>query len=117
MVNDVAEVLLDVDAFDVLVCEDGLEKGISTVLSEGGELLIVNLSDLKDNLHVNLLKLQGDHPEIPVLMLGTTLEYTEFLAKFLGVPLAQLPRPAEPEKVLETIARAMLLEDDETERL
>ena len=117
IVNDIAEILLQTDAFDVLVVEEGLEKGIAAAVKEKAELLVVNLSDLKDNLHVNLLRVQSEHPEIPVLMLGTTLEYTEFLAKYLGVPLAQLPRPLETEQTFETMARAMMLEDEETEAL
>ncbi len=116
-VSDASEILWGLDSLDVIVCEEGVDKAAELCKEEEAGVLIVNLSDLQDNSHVTLLRMQTELPNTVVLMLGTTLEYTAFLGKFLGNAPAQLERPTEPEKVIKTVSRALSLSEEETEKL
>ncbi|MCR5054047.1 MAG: response regulator transcription factor [Lachnospiraceae bacterium] len=104
--SDVDEILRNVKAFELITCENGIEAGVALYEKEKADLLIVNLEDLHDNANVDIMKLQTEKGG-KILAFGTTLKYTEFLAKYLGDPIGQLEKPAEAMDVLKTVTRAL----------
>ncbi len=107
------EILLNAGSFEVLDFEKGIDAATAAVRLATPDLLIVNIGDFESNSYVSLLQLQADMPKLPVLVYGSTLEYTEFNAMYMGNNPPQLEKPAEPQKVIDTVCRAMDMTDEE----
>ncbi len=114
---DVGEILLNTGSFEVLDFEKGIDAAAKAVRLATPDLLIVNIGDFESNSYVSLLGLQADMPKLPVLVYGSTLEYTEFNAMYMGNNPPQLEKPAEPRKVIETVCRALNLSKRETNNI
>ena len=111
--NDVGEILLNTGSFEVLDFEKGIDNAAAAVRLATPELLIVNLSDFESNSYVSLLSLRSDLKELPVLVYGTTLEYTQFNAMYMGSSLNQLDKDASDEQIIRTVGRAISMTEDE----
>ncbi len=110
---DVGEILLNTGSFEVLDFEKGIDNAAAAVRLATPDLLIVNLSDFESNSYVSLLGLKSDLPHLPVLVYGTTLEYTQFNAMYMGSSLNQLEKPCDVKKVVNTVSRALDIPNDE----
>ena len=114
---DVGEILLNTGSFEVLDFEKGIDNAAAAVRLATPDLLIVNLSDFESNSYVSLLGLSTELKDLPVLVYGTTLEYTQFNAMYMGSTIAQLEKPAEVSKVVRTVARALDMTDEESDSI
>ncbi len=114
---DVGEILLNTGNFEVLDFEKGIDAAVAAVRLATPDLLIVNIGDFESNSYVSLLQLQADLPKLPVLVFGSTIEYTEFNAMYMGNNPPQLEKPAEPKKVIDTVCRALDMTTDEAKSL
>ncbi|MCR5451680.1 MAG: response regulator, partial [Lachnospiraceae bacterium] len=112
-INEIEDIIVSASDFEIIVCEQGIDIGAGIAENEKADLLIINLSDLADNSHMSILKLQTALPGIAILAYGTTLEYTNFLAKYVGGGIHHLEKPLEVDKVVATIGRALSLNDEE----
>ncbi len=114
---DVGEILLNTGCFEVLDFEKGLDAATAAVRLATPDLFIVNIGDFESNSYVSLLQLQAELPRLPVLVYGSTLEYTEFNAMYMGNNPPQLEKPVEPKKVIDTVCRALDMSDDEANNI
>ena len=114
---DVGEILLNTGSFEVLDFEKGIDNAAAAVRLATPSLLIVNLSDFESNSYVSLLSLTSELRELPILVYGTTLEYTQFNAMYMGSSIAQLEKPCEVSKVIRTVSRALGMTDNEADSL
>ncbi len=114
---DVGEILLNTGSFEVLDFEKGFDNAIAALRLATPDLLIINLSDFESNHYVSLLSLTSELKGMPILVYGTTLEYTTFNAMYMGSSLPQLEKPAEGDKILRTVARALDMSDAEADEL
>ncbi len=114
---DIGEILLNTGSFEVLDFEKGIDAAVSAVRLATPDLLIVNIGDFESNSYVSLLSMQAEFPKLPVLVYGSTLEYTEFNAMYMGNNPPQLEKPAEPRKVIETVCRGLALTGPETDAI
>ncbi len=114
---DVGEILLNTGCFEVLDFEKGIDSAAAAVRLATPDLLIVNIGDFESNSYVSLLKLKADIPTLPVLVYGTTLEYTEFNASYMGDNPPQLEKPADVKKVVNTVTRALNMNQEETDNI
>lgn len=110
--DDVKEILDYAGAFEVLICVDGIDRAVDIAKNENYDLLIFSLDDIPENSYVSIMQLQMACPNVSVLAYGTTLQYTEFLSKFLGEKVNQLEYPVDAEKVIKTVSRALGLSKD-----
>lgn len=114
---DVGEILLNTGCFEVLDFEKGIDAASKAVRIATPDLLIVNIGDFESNSYVSLLSLQAEMPKLPVLVYGTTLEYTEFNAMYMGSNPPQIEKPAEARKVIETVCRRLGMTEEESENV
>ena len=107
MLSTASDLLASTGSFEITMCEEGADAGMELAGREHFDLFVVNISDLPENSYIALFTFQTSHPETVVMAAGATMEYSYFMAEYVGDGVNQLQKPFVPDTVIPEVGRAL----------
>ena len=106
-----------VERFYVQICSENTSVVVGMLDIANPDIVIISLVGALDIEPVLFNKLKNDHPDLPVLTIGTESERNKFLKFYEGDQFENLIRPIENSDVLAAIVKRLGLVEGEYERI
>ncbi|MBR1629367.1 MAG: response regulator [Lachnospiraceae bacterium] len=106
-----------VERFYVQICSENTSVVVGMLDIANPDIVIISLVGALDIEPILFNKLKTDHPDLPVLTIGTESERNKFLKFYEGDQFENLIRPIENSDVLAAIVKRLGLVEGEYERI